>query len=149
MSQKTSWPSWTFLWHVYIPITLYIPIALDPIQIILHRFSTLSVIANYIFPMKVFFGINHFFCNPLETVFSHSRTDASGGHVLMCGEAGWRWRWVGQWLAWACACYVDLFSRHLNLSTLLLWHLFFFVHWLCRLPYSLLLVRARVCACTC
>ena len=31
---------------------------------LLHRFSTLSVIANYILKMKLFFGINLLVCNP-------------------------------------------------------------------------------------
>ena len=35
----------------------------DPVSL-LHSLSTMSVIANYIFPIKLFSGINFLFCNP-------------------------------------------------------------------------------------
>jgi len=36
----------------------------DGIDPLIHSLSTMSVIANYIFPIKLFSGINFLFCNP-------------------------------------------------------------------------------------
>jgi hypothetical protein len=43
---------------IYLKHCLLIQLAL------LHSLSTMSVITNYIFPIKLFSGINFLFCNP-------------------------------------------------------------------------------------